>query len=120
MGRESSRSIYGERHAQSRRFANIEQSLGDSIGMTYEQMVALDEGIDTPLPQDVVDSFPVKRYEGGGKPENAQCAICMEPIIKGDELRLISCGHEFHRSCVDRWFHQRSTCPFCRVNLLSE
>ncbi|KAL6959905.1 hypothetical protein U1Q18_040055 [Sarracenia purpurea var. burkii] len=34
----------------------------------------------------------------------------------GGETRVLACGHEFHRKCVDMWFKDycRKTCPVCR------
>lgn len=40
-----------------------------------------------------------------------ECVICMERI-EGDEFRT-SCGHEFHRACIQGWMVQNS-CPICR------
>uniref|UniRef100_A0A8C5K5V3 E3 ubiquitin-protein ligase RNF43 n=2 Tax=Jaculus jaculus TaxID=51337 RepID=A0A8C5K5V3_JACJA len=46
------------------------------------------------------------------------CAICLEEFSEGQELRVISCLHEFHRSCVDPWLHQHRTCPLCMFNIV--
>nr|XP_003414643.1 E3 ubiquitin-protein ligase RNF43 isoform X1 [Loxodonta africana] len=46
------------------------------------------------------------------------CAICLEEFSEGQELRVISCLHEFHRTCVDPWLHQHRTCPLCMFNIV--
>ncbi|KAJ7997378.1 hypothetical protein DPEC_G00228360 [Dallia pectoralis] len=46
------------------------------------------------------------------------CAICLEEFLDGQELRIISCGHEFHRECVDPWLLQHRTCPLCMHNIM--
>ncbi|XP_005583885.3 E3 ubiquitin-protein ligase RNF43 isoform X1 [Macaca fascicularis] len=46
------------------------------------------------------------------------CAICLEEFSEGQELRVISCLHEFHRNCVDPWLHQHRTCPLCMFNII--
>ncbi|XP_008055863.1 E3 ubiquitin-protein ligase RNF43 isoform X1 [Carlito syrichta] len=46
------------------------------------------------------------------------CAICLEEFSEGQELRVISCLHEFHRTCVDPWLHQHRTCPLCMFNII--
>ncbi|KFV67384.1 E3 ubiquitin-protein ligase RNF43, partial [Dryobates pubescens] len=47
------------------------------------------------------------------------CAICLEEFTDGQELRIISCSHEFHRECVDPWLQQHHTCPLCMFNILA-
>uniref|UniRef100_A0A670KI52 E3 ubiquitin-protein ligase RNF43 n=1 Tax=Podarcis muralis TaxID=64176 RepID=A0A670KI52_PODMU len=46
------------------------------------------------------------------------CAICLEEFAEGQELRIITCFHEFHRHCVDRWLLERQTCPLCMFNII--
>ncbi|XP_033028294.1 E3 ubiquitin-protein ligase RNF43 isoform X1 [Lacerta agilis] len=46
------------------------------------------------------------------------CAICLEEFTEGQELRIITCFHEFHRHCVDRWLLERQTCPLCMFNIV--
>ncbi|NWH26986.1 RNF43 ligase, partial [Grus americana] len=47
------------------------------------------------------------------------CAICLEEFSEGQELRIISCSHEFHQECVDPWLQQHHTCPLCMFNILA-
>ncbi|NWY05755.1 RNF43 ligase, partial [Nothoprocta ornata] len=47
------------------------------------------------------------------------CAVCLEEFSEGQELRIISCSHEFHRECVDPWLQQHHTCPLCMFNILA-
>nr|XP_015817278.2 E3 ubiquitin-protein ligase RNF43 [Nothobranchius furzeri] len=46
------------------------------------------------------------------------CAICLEEFQEGQNLRIISCAHEFHRECVDPWLLQHRTCPLCMRNIM--
>ncbi|XP_074870113.1 E3 ubiquitin-protein ligase RNF43 [Carettochelys insculpta] len=46
------------------------------------------------------------------------CAVCLEEFNEGQELRVISCSHEFHRECVDPWLQQHHTCPLCMFNII--
>ncbi|XP_014646358.1 PREDICTED: E3 ubiquitin-protein ligase RNF43 isoform X2 [Ceratotherium simum simum] len=46
------------------------------------------------------------------------CAICLEEFSEGQELRVISCLHEFHQACVDPWLYQHRTCPLCMFNIV--
>ncbi|KAJ9561818.1 hypothetical protein OSB04_006978 [Centaurea solstitialis] len=49
--------------------------------------------------------------------EGESCCVCLMSLEKAidDEKRVLGCGHEFHRACVDKWFDIcRKTCPVCR------
>ncbi|XP_067864213.1 E3 ubiquitin-protein ligase RNF43 [Heptranchias perlo] len=46
------------------------------------------------------------------------CAICLEEFADGQDLRIISCFHEFHKECVDPWLLQHRTCPLCMYNII--
>ena len=46
------------------------------------------------------------------KTGNSTCAICTDEFVKNQLVRVLPCGHLFHRGCVDEWLVQRSrTCP---------
>lgn len=40
-----------------------------------------------------------------------QCGICMEST---GHLIATSCGHVYHKSCLNQWVHIKRTCPMCR------
>ncbi|XP_022521547.1 E3 ubiquitin-protein ligase RNF43 isoform X2 [Astyanax mexicanus] len=60
----------------------------------------------------------------GGRGSNSSsnstpiCAICLEEFLDGQDLRIISCAHEFHKECVDPWLLQHRTCPLCMHNIM--
>jgi hypothetical protein len=40
------------------------------------------------------------------------CGVCLVDFDHGDELRVLPCGHYFHRECIDHWLLNSSTvCP---------
>ncbi|MEI6805683.1 MAG: ankyrin repeat domain-containing protein, partial [Myxococcaceae bacterium] len=48
---------------------------------------------------------------------NQDCAICTAPLMEEGACALRqSCGHSFHRGCINRWFQESRTrnCPTCR------
>jgi len=43
-----------------------------------------------------------------------ECSICFAEYEKGDEIRILKCKHEYHKSCVDQWLmRHRNRCPKC-------
>lgn len=43
---------------------------------------------------------------------NFSCPICTDDFIKGQDLRVLPCYHQFHPECVDPWLVNVSgTCP---------
>lgn len=47
------------------------------------------------------------------------CVICMSEIEQGDCIRIMSsCGHKFHRPCIDQWLIRVDRCPSCNVPIL--
>ncbi|KAL8264006.1 hypothetical protein R6Q59_022136 [Mikania micrantha] len=71
-----------------------------------------------PAPVEVVEALPVKLYHKLSKhlkEDEAQCYICLVEYEDGDEVRVLSCHHEFHRSCIDKWLKEiHRICPLCR------
>ena len=47
-----------------------------------------------------------------------QCMICLNETSRYDfSLKKLSCGHEFHLSCVNEWLQHSSSCPICRKSI---
>ncbi|XP_046503992.1 E3 ubiquitin-protein ligase TTC3-like isoform X2 [Equus quagga] len=48
------------------------------------------------------------------------CEICHE-VFKSKNVRVLRCGHKFHKGCFKQWLKGQSTCPACLDrDLLSE
>jgi len=43
------------------------------------------------------------------------CAICMCDYEQQDEYRVLPCGHDFHKGCIDQWLKKKALCPLCRT-----
>ncbi|KAL5251186.1 hypothetical protein ACHWQZ_G016780 [Mnemiopsis leidyi] len=50
--------------------------------------------------------------------ENSQegCAICLKKFGKKKILRELACKHVFHKTCVDVWLLNKTSCPLCRAS----
>ena len=46
--------------------------------------------------------------------EVTECVICLDYLDKGDDIRVLKCGHVFHDGCIEEWFMKEVTCPICR------
>eukprot|EP00916_Digyalum_oweni_P017411 GHVL01028493.1.p1 GENE.GHVL01028493.1~~GHVL01028493.1.p1 ORF type:complete len:272 (+),score=22.66 GHVL01028493.1:127-942(+) len=42
------------------------------------------------------------------------CPICLMDVIQDDEVRLLNCGHVYHRECIDVWIFRKASCPTCK------
>jgi hypothetical protein len=46
------------------------------------------------------------------------CAICQDSLLPEQQARkILSCGHWFHRGCIDPWFQRNVHCPVCRHDI---
>lgn len=45
--------------------------------------------------------------------ETNECIICLENIMKGEEVTIIECGHLYHKVCLLEWFEKKKICPKC-------
>jgi hypothetical protein len=49
-----------------------------------------------------------------------RCLICLDDYDPEDDLRVMTCKHFFHKTCVDKWLQiGRNNCPACRTKGVS-
>jgi hypothetical protein len=50
-------------------------------------------------------SHKKKRTKSGGKKyfSKDECAICMDSFQRGEVVRILPCGHVFHKEECDEW-----------------
>ncbi|KAG0438293.1 E3 ubiquitin-protein ligase [Dictyocoela muelleri] len=58
--------------------------------------------------------FPTEKIYDG------DCTICFSDYEKDDLISVLTCGHYFHKNCIDEWIDVQQTCPICKtsVNLI--
>lgn len=59
-----------------------------------------------------VTAVPTPKPEAAADGGNFSCPICTDDFIKGQDLRVLPCNHQFHPECIDPWLINVSgTCP---------
>ncbi|KDN37805.1 hypothetical protein K437DRAFT_276454 [Tilletiaria anomala UBC 951] len=47
-----------------------------------------------------------------------ECAICLSNFVENDRVRVLPCGHIFHRAEIDDWLIlQKKICPVCKRDI---
>ncbi|KAH3688507.1 hypothetical protein WICPIJ_000497 [Wickerhamomyces pijperi] len=107
---------------------------------TYEQLLRLQELLGDVKSVNVVSKDELKKHEDeiyqahvvndedtttsatlpcGGLTvsQSNQCQICLSGYQSSERIRkLTSCGHFFHKDCIDEWLVQgKNSCPLCRA-----
>ncbi|KDQ62164.1 hypothetical protein JAAARDRAFT_450738 [Jaapia argillacea MUCL 33604] len=66
----------------------------------------------------IIKPSDLEQYEKDGRVASNctdRCLICLDDYDHEDDLRLMSCKHAFHKTCVDKWLETgRNNCPACR------
>jgi len=79
----------------------------------YEMLLRLDDGIGQQgLKKEKIEALPTQRASTSDCSE--QCVVCLENYTKGQVMRVLPCGHSFHRQCIDKWLERSTTCPICK------
>lgn len=69
------------------------------------------------LSPDEIKALPCELLDSS---ELIECSICITTLEPGDSIRrLPSCGHTFHRSCIDPWLVRQGDCPLCKRQVLA-
>ncbi|KAJ6401500.1 hypothetical protein OIU84_016828 [Salix udensis] len=54
------------------------------------------------------------------QPEH-DCSVCLTQFEPESEINRLSCGHIFHKMCLEKWLdYWNITCPLCRTPLMAE
>lgn len=60
----------------------------------------------------------VKKGDPETGPEAQTCAVCIESYKSGDVITILTCGHIFHKVCIEPWLLDKRTCPMCKCDIL--
>ncbi len=63
-------------------------------------------------------SYSAPLLADGETEEPNPCTICLEDFKPGDKLKVLPCGHEYHKECIEPWLLEKSSlCPLCKQNI---
>jgi hypothetical protein len=65
----------------------------------------------------VIDKCINKTTIGVNDTYDKFCVICQEYVNMGSIIRTLCCSHNYHISCIDRWFNHHTKCPTCNEDV---
>ena len=98
-----------------------EQEYEDSVVLTVPDTVPDgEEGTNgANSANDNGDGDGVNASEDAESAESDSCSICCEEISTA-ESETLSCGHRFHKRCIEQWVNNSDTCPLCRAVITND
>jgi E3 ubiquitin-protein ligase RNF115/126 len=75
-----------------------------------------------PAPPDAIASLPKKKIDEKmlGDDGKAECSVCMDDVLLGEEVVVLPCTHWFHETCAGLWLSEHNTCPICRKGIVGQ
>ncbi|NXA93485.1 RN128 ligase, partial [Melanocharis versteri] len=68
-----------------------------------------------------IEQMQLRTLEEGDKetgPDGDSCVVCFEQYKPNDVMRVLTCNHVFHKTCIDPWLLEHGTCPLCKCDIL--
>ncbi|XP_034151427.1 E3 ubiquitin-protein ligase RNF128-like [Esox lucius] len=68
-----------------------------------------------------ISRLEVRRLKQGDEEiqsDSHTCAVCIESYHPGDVVTVLTCGHLFHKACIEPWLLDKRTCPMCKADIL--
>jgi len=63
-------------------------------------------------PAEAIPEFDVKACSHTLKADlDEACVICLERLVKGEEVAKLACEHCFHKHCLEAWVKKSASCP---------
>jgi len=91
--------------------------LADLLGQVKPPTVSKDEIEKSGL--EIIKASQLPQHENDGKVSSNcldRCLICLDDYQPEENIRVMSCRHAFHQTCVDEWLQTgRNNCPACRT-----
>ncbi|KFO87465.1 E3 ubiquitin-protein ligase RNF128, partial [Buceros rhinoceros silvestris] len=68
-----------------------------------------------------IEQLQLRTLKQGDKetgPDGDTCVVCIELYKPNEVVRILTCNHLFHKSCIDPWLLEHRTCPMCKCDIL--
>ncbi|NXM56212.1 RN128 ligase, partial [Illadopsis cleaveri] len=68
-----------------------------------------------------IEQMQLRTLREGDKetgPDGDSCVVCFEQYKPNDVMRVLTCNHVFHKTCIDPWLLEHGTCPLCKCDIL--
>ncbi|NXW65657.1 RN128 ligase, partial [Eurystomus gularis] len=68
-----------------------------------------------------IEQLQLRTLKEGDKetgPDGDTCVVCIEVYKPNEVVRILTCNHLFHKSCIDPWLLEHRTCPMCKCDIL--
>ncbi|NWR01368.1 RN128 ligase, partial [Paradoxornis webbianus] len=68
-----------------------------------------------------IEEMQLRTLKEGDKetgPDGDSCVVCFEQYKPNDVMRVLTCNHVFHKTCIDPWLLEHGTCPLCKCDIL--
>lgn len=93
----------------------------EALDRIITQLMEQNAGSNAPGPasQSDINNLPRKpvAIDMLGAEGHAECSICMEEVVVGEEVTYLPCTHWFHHPCIAAWLGEHDTCPHCRKGI---
>lgn len=102
--------------------AQLAHDLEEAMRRSTEEPYSGGFSVAPAMPSDVERCSRVFAWSGTsstGTCESSRCAVCLESFEHTGSVRMLFCGHMFHKSCVDEWLSRSGQCPVCKANIIS-
>lgn len=75
------------------------------------------DGVRTARAEDITPSTNIPGTNSDRDTDHGlACSVCTDDFIRGQDIRVLPCGHKFHPECIDPWLLNVSgTCPLWHV-----
>ena len=102
----------------------------NSINNSFEDQIAI-KAIEEQIANEIRKNIPKNKYKEEYNNNNSkldkietiefnidnalffQCGVCMDTFQDRENLKRLSCGHIYHKECLNQWIQNNNYCQLC-------